>query len=566
MKVRSLIIAILTGVIALSIVGGNAYGWVIEHRSILLLNRTIKQPPATAIFVPKNASAVISLLANIDDLGNLHRLATPRHQKRAEYHAIAQWKKQIADRVHLDYQREIATWLGEEITLAMTDADLDRNIRNGAEPGYLAVLSSRNAKVSASKIQAWWDKQVSSHQLEFETYQGVKIGYNPRDRVASAIVANKYVLFANRPKILREAINHLEVSNLSILDNPTYQKILAANNHHRIGVGYGEVSKLAPWLGTAVGEKYAEAGFNLGVDRQGAIADIVFYPTADSPGERLRQRVSQPPAKSDRLINALKYLPSQSTIAIAGKDLAHWRGQLTNIVPPLEQLLSLVDAPLERLRQRTIAAIDTQIGIDSTKDIFSWTTGEYALAAIPNPTRQTTDWVFVAERTQPELADSAIAHFDELARLAGYNVGLLPWKDREVIGWTKLATKTSPTNATQLVAQVPFTHTSVAGYTILASSVEAMDSTLKAIDGKSVLDSDRYHRAIDLIAANQTGYLYGNWDTIQSLLPKQPLIGWRSLSNGASLSEGIFSGLPNLSLNSYTEDGNQRITLLFQVD
>ncbi len=551
MKVRSLIIAILTGVIALSIVVANAYGWVIEHRSILLLNRTIKQPPTTAIFVPKNASVVISLLANLDDLANLHRLATPGDKKRVEYHAIAQWKQRLADRVHLDYQREIAPWLGEEITLAITDADLDRNTRNGLESGYLAVLSSRNGKASASKIQAWWDKQISAHQLEFETYQGVKIANNSRDRVASAMVADKYVLFANHPKILREAINHLQVSNLSILDNPTYQNILAANNHHRIGVGYAELNKLAPWLGTAAGEKYPEAGFNLGVDRQGAITDIVFYPTAD-------RSVGQPLKKTPQLVNALKYLPSHSTIAIAGKDLAHWRGQLNNIVPPLEQLLATVD--------RTVGEISTKIGIDLTTDIFSWTTGEYALAAIPNPTHKVTDWVFVAERTQPECVDAAIAHFDELARLAGYNVGLLPWDDsprerlrqRQVIGWTKLATETSPANATQLVAQVPFTHTTIAGYTIFASSVEAMDSTLKAIDKKSLLDTDRYHQAIDLIAANQTGYLYGNWDTIQSLLPKQPLI--------RSIGEGIFSGLPNISLNSYTEAGTQRVTVLFQVD
>jgi hypothetical protein len=566
MKVRSLIIAILTGVIALSIVGANAYGWVTEHRSLLLLNRTITQPPATAIFVPKRAPAVISLLANIEDLENLHRLATPANQRRLEYHAIAQWKKQLADRLHLDYQSEIATWLGEEITVAITDLDVDRQAENVPQsgylalftnrkhipqPGYLAILTSRNSQVSRQKIQAWWDKQVADKRLEFETYQGVKIGYNRRDRLASAMVSDKYVLFANHRKVLREAINNLQASNLSILDNPTYQKLLAANNHHRIGVGYGDLTKLAPWLGKEAGEKYPQAGFNLGVDRQGAIADIVFYPPADLA---LTSQQTQP----DKSIAALKYLPSQSTIAIAGIDLGDWRGQLTNIVPPLGQLLSLADSPLERLRQRSVSTISTQIGIDLTKDIFSWATGEYALAAIPNPNRKATDWVFVAERTQPELADSAIAHFDELGRLAGYNVGLLPWQERQVIGWTKLATETNPTNVTQLVAQVPFTHTTIAGYTILASSVEAMDSTLKAINKKSVLDSDRYRQAIDLITANQNGYLYGNWDTIQSLLPKQPLI--------RSLAEGIFSGLPNISLNSYTEDRDRRITLLFQVD
>jgi Protein of unknown function (DUF3352) len=147
---------------------------------------------------------------------------------------------------------------------------------------------------------------------------------------------------------------------------------------------------------------------------------VPLYPTAD-------RSVSQPAGKPEQLINALKYLPSQSTIAIAGIDLAHWRGQLTNIVPPLGQLLSTIE--------RTVGEISTKIGIDSTTDIFSWTTGEYALAAIPNPTDKVTDWVFVAERTQPELVDAAIGHFDELARLAGYNVGLLPWENRSVIGW-----------------------------------------------------------------------------------------------------------------------------------
>jgi Protein of unknown function (DUF3352) len=566
MKVRSLIITIVTGVIALLIVGANAYGWVAEHRSLLLLNRTITQPPATAIFVPKRAAAVISLLANIEDLENLHRLVTPANQRRLEYHAIANWKKQLADRIHLDYQREIAPWLGTEMTLAITDLDgvgvasawrnrqaenpsesgyltilTNRNRQEMPQPGYLAILTSRNSKVSTQTIQAWWDKQVADKRLNFETYQGVKIGYNRRDKLASAMVASKYILFANHPKVLREAINNLQATNLSILDNPTYQKLLAANNHHRIFVGYASSIELAPWLGKEAGEKYPQAGFNLGIDRQGAIADIVFYPTAD----RRTNSVS-----SVESIAALKYLPSQSTIAIAGIDLSDWHRQFTNIVPPQGQLLSLVD--------RSVGKISTQIGIDLTKDIFSWATGEYALAALPNPNHKATDWVFIAERTQAELADGAIAHFDELGRLAGYNVGLLPWQERSVIGWTKLATETNPTNVTQLVAQVPFTHTILDGYTLLASSVEAMDSTIKAIDKKSVLDTDRYHHAIDLISANQTGYLYGNWNTIQSLLPKSPQI--------RSIGEGIFSGLPNISLNSYTEAGTQRLTILLQVD
>ena len=551
-----LTIAIIVGIIALLVVGTNAYGWVSAHRSMLILMRDRPQPPETAIFVAKRAPAAISLLANIDDLASLNRLATPSSQHRAASQAIKKWKQQLGSRLHLDYQREIAPWLGDEMTFAITDLDFagaamkeNRRSQNNPQPGYLAVLSSRDSKVSSQKIQAWWDKQVEAKRLEFEAYQGVKIGYNDRDKLASAIVGDRYILFANHPKVLREAINNLQVSSLSILENPDYQQVLAANNHHKIGVGYARLPELKRWLGKASGEKYPLVGLNLGVDRQGLIADMSLYPTASTTSSDRKPISTQP-----KLVNTIKYLPRQSKIAIAGTDLSHWQQQLIDILPELKPLTPTLDSSL--------ASVNKQIGIDLTQDIFSWTTGEYALAAIPNLNRNSTDWVFIAERTQPERVDASIAHFDELAGLAGYNVGLLPWSEKQAIGWTKLVTDTT-TDATQLIAKVSGVHTTIADkYTILASSVEAMDSTLKAIDKQSILDSDRYHNAANLLAATETGYLYGNWQTISSLFPKQ----LRENSVVKLVSDGIWSGLPNISLNSYSEAGVQRVSLLFQVE
>ncbi len=549
MKLRSLTIAIIIGLISLLIVGTNAYGWISAHRSMLLLTRDRPQPPATAVFVPKKSPLAISLLANLDDLASLNRLATPSAQHSAAHQSIQKWKQQFGDRLHLDYQREIAPWLGEEITVAITDLDFDYLPQNGSQPGYLAILSSRNPQVSSRKIQAWWDKQVAANRLTFESYQGVKLAYNSRDRLSSAIVGDQYILFANHPKVLREAINNLQTTNLSILDNPDYQQVLAANNHHKIGVGYARLPDLKRWLGKEAGEKYPLAGLNLGVDRQGLIADVSLYLTPSQILVDPNLTPAQP-----KLVNTLQYLPRQSKIAIAGTDLSHWQQQLINILPELKARTSLIESSL--------ATIDKQIGIDLTQNIFSWTTGEYALAAIPNPTRTTTDWVFIAERTQPERVDDAIAHFDQLASLAGYHVGLLPWQDKQVIGWTKLITETTNGSA-QLIAQVSGVHTTIADkYTILASSVAAMDSTLKAIDQQSILDSDRYQRGTNLLTATETGYLYGNWQTISPLLPKQ----LREQSLVKSLSDGILSGLPNISVNSYAEAGVQRVTLLFQVE
>jgi Protein of unknown function (DUF3352) len=546
MKLRSLAIAMTIGVIAASIVGISAYGWISEHRSLLLLQRTVTTPPATARFVAKTAPAIFSFVANLDDLANLDRLATPDAQRQSTNRAIGQWHQQISDRLHLNYQREIAPWLAEDLTVAIVELDFDNLPQNGAQPGYLAVLSSKNPQVSRQKIQAWWDKQVSQQRLKFQAYQGVKIGYNRRDRLASAIVDDKYVVFANHPRVLRAAIDNFAASDRNILDNADYQTVLAANNHHKIGIGYARLPKLARWLGKETGEKYAFAGINIGVDRQGLISDLSLYP--NSP-----QSVPDLPPTTG-LNRTLQYLPRESTIALAGTDLSQWRQQFTHIFPTTDRFDRQID--------RTLATLARQIGVDLDRDIFNWTTGEYALAAIPNPDRHTTDWVFVAERAQPARVDAAIAHFDESARLAGYDVGAIPFPDRQVVGWTKLATATT-TDTPELITKVAGVHTSVNDkYTIFASSIAAMDRTIKAIDRRSILDSDRYHHATPLLTATSTGYLYGNWQTIESLLPKQ----LRDRSIVKSVSKSLLAGLPNISISHYLEAGIQRITLLFQVD
>ena len=440
--------------------------------------------------------------------------------------------------------------MDEEITVAITDLDLDRLPQNGSQPGYLAVLSSRNPEVSNRIVQSWWDRQIADNRLKIETYQGVKLADNRRDKIASAIVNDRYILFANHPKVLRAAIDNLQPPRLSLLDNPDYQQVVAANSHHKVGIGYARLPDLKHWLGKEAGEKYPVAGINIGVDRQGLIADLSLYPTTPEPIiVDPTSIITQP-----KLVKTLKYLPRQSNIAIAGTDLAHWQQQLATILPEIKSLTPTLT--------RTITAIGKQLSINLTENIFSWTTGEYALAAIPNPAQTTTDWMFVAERTQPERADEAIGYFDQIASLGGYNVGLLPWPEKQVIGWTKLVTETS-SNTARLIAEVAGVHTNIGNkYTIFASSVAAMDATLKAVDQQSILDSDRYQRGANLLTATETGYLYGDWQTIQLLLPKQlqeqPLV--------KSFGDGIFAGLPNISVSRYVEAGIQRITLLFQVE
>lgn len=496
----------------------------------------------------------ISVLANIDELVNLSSLAIPAAQHSTARQEIKKWQQQLGDRLHLNYRREIAPWLGEEITVAITELDFDRLPQNGSQPGYLAILTSRNPDTSNRIIQAGWDEQIAANKLKIETYQGIQIADNRRDKITSAVVADRYILFANHPNVMRAAINTFQTPNLSILSSSDYQQVVAANSHHKIGIGYAHLPDLKRWLGKEAGAQYPIAGINIGVDRQGLIADLSLYPAPgneiDTPTVSNPTTVSTPP----KLIDTLKYLPRQSSIAIAGTDLAHWHQQLAMILPALRSLTPTLD--------RTITAINQKLSVNLTENIFNWTTGEYALAAIPNPAQTTPDWMFIAERTQPERVDEAIGYFDQIASLAGYNVGQIPWQGQQVVGWTKLVTETS-SNTTRLIAQVAGVHTNIGDkYTIFASSVAAMDGALKAVDQQSILDSDRYQHGTNLIAATETGYLYGDWQTVRQLLP--PKLQAQSLVK--LFSDSIFAGLPNISLSRYVEAGIQRITLLFQVE
>jgi hypothetical protein len=560
MKLRSRAIAVIVAVLALLIVGTNAYGWVEEHRSLPLLTRQVNKPPTTAIFVPKQAPAVISLLANPEDLELLNRLVTPRSQHKSAHQALRKWERRLFDRLHLDYHQEIAPWLGEEITLAVTSLDWDRNPDNGSQPGYLLAFSSRHPQTSSSKIQAWWDKQVAAERLELSEYQGVKIGYNQREHLASALVADKYVLFANHPKILREGINNLQTSNLSILDLPDYQRVLAAHNHHKIGVIYGRLPELERWLGKATRSRDEILGINFGVDRQGLVADAVFYPIAGTPPATTLPTFTN--ATTPTTIPTLHYLPRTSTIAIAGNNLTRLQPPLTDFLANYQKLAPALDLK-SQLKESVITSLSELLGFQLPPDLLNWVTGDYAIAALPNPSHNRTDWAFIVARTQPEAIDTTIAHLDELAAQAGYEVGLLPWENHQVIGWTKLVTTSNeqPQGVAKLIAQVPGVHTTVEDkYTILASSVEAMDSTLKAIEQQSLLESDRYRQATHLIAATETGYLYGNWHAIAPLLPK-PIREQKILK---LLSEAIFSGLPNISLSSTRSNDLPVTTLLLQ--
>ncbi|HEY9703093.1 MAG TPA: DUF3352 domain-containing protein, partial [Allocoleopsis sp.] len=233
MKLRSLI-STLALIFVILVTTGFSFG----------SNNTSSLPlqPKGAIFVGQQSPVMVSLLNNPESLAKLWSYIADKNGN------FNKFKQSFLNNTGLDYQKDVQPWLGNEITLAVTSLDFDHNPSNGQQPGYLLILNSKNQVKSKEFLQLFWQKQsVTQDNLVFDEYEGVKIIYS-KDSLVSAIVGQGFVLFANHPKVLREAINNVQ-ANINLNDSASYQKSLQTLTSSRLGLIFFNLPEITTKLG-----------------------------------------------------------------------------------------------------------------------------------------------------------------------------------------------------------------------------------------------------------------------------------------------------------------------------
>ncbi|MBW4488132.1 MAG: DUF3352 domain-containing protein [Trichocoleus desertorum ATA4-8-CV12] len=557
MKLRSFFSVLVASVLVLLLVGASGFYWLTARSPLTLLRGGSTDGPAAAMFVPKQAPAVVSLLVNPERLEAFRQVvAAPgnRRQSRAE---IEQLKQSLLANTGLDYKQDVEPWLGDEITLALTSLDVDRDQKTGQQPGYLLAIATQNPERSREFLQLFWQKRATTGtELVFEQYKGVKLIYGqsetavqpqksetkrkknkqqepdsvltaqPATTLATAVVGDRFVLFANQPKVLRDAINNVQAAELGLGSSQAYQQALQSFKQRQIGLVFLNLPQLAAWssqglaadASTEAKNLYESVALGLGLSRQGLLAETAFLA---APGQTLPAAT---PALS-KPTGALAYIPASSPIVAAGTDLQQLWTQISSGVSGYETLAQLINQPLNNLRNAW--------QLDLPQDIFSWVQGEYALALLPRPEQQP-DWVFVTQRT--EAATTAIANLDTLAKDRGFSVGPLTLADRPVSAWTKLDSTPLKTTGREngkttgktigipvvnvVAAEVEGVHATVENYEIFATSVEAMEQALQATK-TSLIDNPSFKAAIAALPKDNDGYLYLDWANSRSILEQQ---------------------------------------------
>jgi hypothetical protein len=197
---RSFIGFIVAGAIALLIAIAGFY-WFFAKSPANLIASTSQ--PGAAIFVSKLSPAMVSLLANPDRLQALDR-----------EEELSKLKTSLFAKSGIDYKEDVQPWLGNEITLAIATLDIDRDPENGQQPGYLLALATKQPEKSREFVELLFSKRaLSGATLAVEEYKGIKLisdnSQPEKDSLSGAVVGEGFVLFANNPKVLKDAINNV---------------------------------------------------------------------------------------------------------------------------------------------------------------------------------------------------------------------------------------------------------------------------------------------------------------------------------------------------------------------
>lgn len=558
MKLRSFFLILATVVVALLAIAGGSLYWILAQSPLPLVKGGVTNQPTAAIFVPKQAPVMVSLLVNPDRLESFAQLTAYPKNRRRSRGEIEQVERSLLANTGLDYQKEIRPWIGDEITLSVTSLDFDRDPANGVRPGYLLAVRTKDPELAREFLQLSYSEQAiaGTFDLVFEQYKGINLIYKrplqpplKTSFLASAVVGD-FVLFANDPKVLRDAINNVQVADLNLKNSSYYQEALQTILEPRIGFVYANLPAVSAWIANAPAPETPEVRqiltVALSLKSQGLVAQTALTGVAGAE--------NQAPALAAP-VGALAYVPDDTILTAAGTNLKQFWTQIETGLEP--------DSPLQQIFNQALNLLQEPLGINLPQEIFDWVRGEYSLALVPHPNGGEPDWIFIAEKTPDANTDEAIAHLDALAKEQGYSVGNLPLLDKTVTAWTKLSTSSGKglDSLARLEATVSGVHTSVDKYEIFATSVEAMAKALRDVES-SLGNSKKFQQAISALPTENDGYFYIDWNQSEPILDeKLPLVRVVELAV-----KPLFKNLRSLTISSQgSQNSIRRATIFFNL-
>ncbi|BAT53368.1 hypothetical protein NOS3756_23280 [Nostoc sp. NIES-3756] len=531
---RSLSGFVIAGAIALIVAAIASFYWFFAKSPVNLVASTSQS--SAAVFVSKLAPVTVSLLVNPDRLESFDSSGE-----------LSKLKNSLLTKSGIDYKQDIQPWLKDEITLAVTTLDIDRDPENGKQPGYLMALATDKPQKSQEFLQLLFSKRVlAGANLETEEFEGAKIIYDSSlaesDSLAGAVV-DGFVLFANNPKVLRDAINNVQAPDLNLLSSPQYQKATQQLPKGSVAAAFLNLPLVAQWQGLNLPQPtYDSEIVALTLNSKGILAETNFLTNLEI--EPTSSQLSKP-------VGALQYIPTSAGLVISGSHLDNLgNGGLAKLWSQAKTAISGSGTDLMARLVQPLADVQSQQGIDLKQDVFSWVQGEYALALVPRVGQANPDWIFVTEKV--ESVPEGIARLDAIASSSGLSTNTITLDKQKVAAWTELTTaKTDSKNNPSFTveAKVKGVHTTLGNYEFFASDLETIYEVVNNKD-KSFSNNRNFQDSIAAIPQPNQGYIYVDWTKSQNLVEQQiPVLKLIEV-----VGKPFFENLRSLTFSSYGDE------------
>lgn len=493
--------------------------------------------PSAAIFVSKQAPVMVSIL-------------NPERLQSSDKSELSKIKTNLLANSGIDYRKDVQPWLGNEITLAVTSLDFDRDPDNGKQPGYLMALATKAPEKSREFVQLLFSKRVlAGADLNVEEYAGIKVisdnSQPEKGMLTGAVVGDKFVLFANDPKVLREAINNVQAPDLNLISSSLYQEATKQVSKGSLGIAFLNLPVVAEWQGLKLPiQTYDTQLISLTLNQKGLLAETVALTPEVAPS---LQQLPKP-------VEALQYIPGDTAIAVSGKDLSSLGS--SNLAVYWQQIAGALSGKGKNVASKVqpLTEVQNRWGINLSEDIFSWVQGEYALALISNSPQANPDWVFVAEK-MPQTPDG-ISKLDGIAAKNNLNVSTFTLDNQPITTWTKLAATNTKTDSKtkpffSIEAKAYGVHTTIGNYEIFTSSLETMHEVLTAKDN-SLIENQNFQKSIAALAKPNAGYVYLDWTASQDILERQlPILKLLKV-----VAKPFLNSLRSLTITNYGSETN----------
>ncbi|TYQ23594.1 DUF3352 domain-containing protein [Pseudanabaena sp. UWO311] len=486
MKIKPVFVGIAVVGVLLLVLSLSAVGKIFgaNPRDVLA---GVKTQPLAVKFLPQRSPLFVSFLVNPDKLALFTQLAAKPSDRGDVRHELANLRQQLQQNWLLDYDRDIQPWLDQEITLAVTDVDLDQQPANGLQTGYLLAFAAKDAELAKTSIDAFWQRlAVNGSDLGFEQYQGISIlntSFAEDKPAIAGTTLDKFVLFANDTRVLHKAIDALQKPDLSLMNLENYRDRLAqfntGKNVGKVGVAYINLAEL--------GEELPKESLlmSLSFDKSGIRAKTALNLASEkleTVVDTQTPKLKTPPKNSGNIANKIPLANS----VIIGNNLGETLQGLQNTLLP-EWKQSLI---------KTIAPIT----LDSST--LAWAQHDYAIALLPKANHDL-DWLLVAKVEDANVTKEAIANLDRLVRNK-LTVGEISLKAQPVTIWTNLSANDNSGVSGNVVAA----HTQTKDYVYLSNSLAVLEASLTLKNSESITASKLFKTISAKLPSDRLTYGY----------------------------------------------------------